>query len=216
METTQGGRSVSSVIALVLAVVALLLSAIPIINNFAFVLAILALIFGFIGLRRTKKGQRRGRKTSIISIVLAVLAAAVVLISQSLYGNVLDKTSKDLDKVGKEAQTSLDKASGKKTNDILGKEVDVTIDTFQVISGQYTTETQLPVKVTNKNSQSKSYSIQIEAVDQSGTRIADDTVYANNLSANQSQDFKAFQYVQSDKVDALKAAKFKVASVSQY
>ena len=202
-------RSISAVVALVLAIVALLLSAIPIINNFAFVLAVLAIIFGFIGLRGTRKKGHTGQTMAIVAMVLAVLAGIIVIASQKFYVDTVDKA-------GKEVQKSVDKATGKNTSDILGKDVEVTLGSFLVVPDQYTTTTNLPVKVTNKLSTSKSYSIQIEAVDQAGTRIAEDTVYANSLGAKQSQDFKAFEYVQSDKVEALKTAKFKVATVSQY
>jgi hypothetical protein len=202
-------RSISTVTALIIAIISLLLSPVPIVNNFAFVLAVIALIFGFIGLRATKKGKKKGRKMAIISLILAVLACAIVLASQKFYGDSLDKAGKDI-------QTSVNNSSGKNTSNLLGKAVTVDIGAFQVTPDQYTTSTSLPVKVTNKENSSKSYSIQIEAVDSSGTRIDDDTVNVNNLGANQSQDFKAFEFVQSDKVDALKTSTFKVASVSQY
>ena len=61
-------------------------------------------------------------------------------------------------------------------------------------------------------SDKKSFSIQIEAVDTSGNRILDDTVYANDLGAGQSQDFEAFKLVSSDKIEALKSATFKIVS----
>lgn len=199
----------SVVIALVLAIVSLVLSPVPIVNNFAFFLALLAIIFGIVGYRKTRKVNKSGRKTVVIALVLAVIAGATVLVSQAFYGNSLDKAGKDI-------QSSLDKASGKKTSDLLGKDVLVTFGSFEATPNQYSTDTQLPVKVTNKNKESKSYSVQVEAVDKSGNRIAEETVYANSLGSNQSQDFKAFQYVASDKVEALKTATFKVASVSQY
>jgi len=143
-------------------------------------------------------------------LVLGVLACVVVLASQAWYGNALDKASKDV-------QTSVDKSSGKKTKQILGKEVDVNLGQFSVTTDQYgVASTDLPVTVTNKDSQPKTYSIQIEAVDQNGKRLTDDTVYANNLGGHQSQDFKSFQYVDPDKVDAVKTAKFRIVSVSQY
>lgn len=207
--TKEVKRSISAVTSLVIAIISLLLSPIPIVNNFAFVLAIIAIIFGLVGLGATKKGKKKGRKMVIISLILAVLACVVVLASQKFYGDALDKTSKDI-------QTSADNSSGKNTSNLLGKAVTVDIGAFQVVPDQYTTNTSLPVKVTNKENSSKSYSIQIEAVDSSGSRIADDTVSANNLGAHQSQDFKAFEFVESGKVDALKTATFKVASVSQY
>jgi hypothetical protein len=201
--------SISSIVGLILGIIGVLLSAVPIINNFAFVLAILALIFGIVGLVRTKNEKKKGRGLAIAAIVLAVIAFIVVLASQKIYSDALTQTSNEIN-------DSLDKSTGKKTDEILGKEVNVDLGEFEATQGEFMTETKLPVKVTNKNSEAKSYSIQIEAVDDSGSRIAEETVYANSLAPNQSQDFKAFEFVQSDKVEALKAAEFKIVSVSQY
>lgn len=68
----------------------------------------------------------------------------------------------------------------------------------------------------NMTDEKKSFSIHIEAVNSDGKRINDDTVYANNLNANQTQEFEAFTLVQSDKVDELKDATFKIVEVSEY
>ena len=61
-----------------------------------------------------------------------------------------------------------------------------------------------------------SFSIQVEAVDANGSRIANDYIYANNLNAGQSQEFKLFEYVESDKLNSMKNATFKIVEVSMY
>lgn len=207
MTKNDESRPLSAVIGLVIAIVALLLSAVPIVNNFAFVLAVVSLVFGFVAMRATKKGKSNGRKMAISVVVLSLLAGVIVLASQSFYSKSLDEASKDV-------QKSVDTATGKNTDELLGKKVDVTLGTFTVNAAEYSSE--LPVKVTNLDSASKSYNIQIEAVDSSNARIAEDTVYANNLGSNQSQNFKAFQFVATDKYESMKAAKFKIVQVSQY
>lgn len=53
-------------------------------------------------------------------------------------------------------------------------------------------------------------------MDEKGTRIAQDTVYMNDLNPNQSGEYKVFEYASRDKLSALKKAKFKVASISMY
>lgn len=80
----------------VIAVVALVLCFVPIINNFAFFLALVGLVFGIIGLVRTRKGASH-KGLAIASIVLAVLSGAGVLVSQSIYSNALDSLSDDLE-----------------------------------------------------------------------------------------------------------------------
>jgi hypothetical protein len=209
----KGKRSISTVIALILGIIALILSPVPIINNFAFVIAIVGLIFGIVGYQKTKNGQKKGRKTSIISIILTVLAGVIVLASQAFYSDAIDDA---VDTADKEAKESFDSSTGKNTDDLLANDVSVEIGKFQVKEDEFMTETTLPVKITNKNSEAKSYEIKIEAVDSTGKRIADDTVYVDNLGASQSQEFKAFQFVESDKVSTLRKAKFKILTVSQY
>lgn len=129
-----------------------------------------------------------------------------------MYSQALNKVSN----AAKNASTSLSNASGDRTAELLKSDVTVTLGQFTVTADQYMTNTELPVTVVNRASDKKSYTIHIEAVDASGNRITDDTVYANDLTAGQKQDFKAFAYVPSDKVDALKAAKFNIVSVSQF
>lgn len=80
----------------VVAVVALVLCFIPIINNFAFFLALVGLVFGIIGLVRTRKGAPR-KGLAIASIIIAVLSGAGVLASQAFYSSALDSLSDDLD-----------------------------------------------------------------------------------------------------------------------
>lgn len=201
--------SASSMTGLILGIIGLLLSAVPIINNFAAVLAIAGLILGIIGLVGTKKGKRRGKGLAITAIILSVLAFVIVLASQALYSSAINSVSKDVNK-------SLDKISGNATAEILGKDVEVTLGTFSAVEGDYSlVTTKLPVTVKNKLTEAKSYTIKIEGVDAKGTRIAEDTVYVDKLGAGQSQELEAFKYVESGKLEALKTATFKVASVSE-
>lgn len=216
MTEIEESKPVSAIVGLVLAIIALLLSAVPIINNFAFVLAVISLVFGIVAMRATKQKSKGGRKLALTVVILSLLAGVIVLASQAFYGNAIDKAGDEIQQSLDEATESADKASGNKTEDLLGKEVDVTFGEIKIVTEDFNSSSSLPVKVTNKNQNAKSYSIQIEAVDANGTRIDEDTVYANNLGSNQSQDLEAFKFVSTDKYDALKTAKFKVISVSQY
>lgn len=201
--------SLSALVGLIIGIIGLLLSAVPIVNNFAAVLAVVGLVFGIVGLVKVMKGKRRGKGLAIAAVIVSALALVVVFASQAFYGSVIDQASK-------EANKSMDRASGAATADILGKDVDVTLGTFSAETDQYgLVTTKLPVKVTNKLGEAKSYTIKIEAVDASGNRIVDDTLYVDKLGANQSQDLEAFKYVDSAKLDAVKSATFKIASVSE-
>lgn len=80
----------------VLAIIGVVLCLIPIVNNVAFALALLGLVFGIIGLVRTSKGAPR-KGLAIAAIVLSVVAGIGVIASQSLYGKVIDEVSDQLD-----------------------------------------------------------------------------------------------------------------------
>jgi hypothetical protein len=76
--------------------VGLLLSFIPIINNFAFVLALVGLVLAIIGLARWRK-VGSGKGLGIAGIIVSVLAAAGVLVSQAVYTAALDDLASELE-----------------------------------------------------------------------------------------------------------------------
>ena len=89
--------------------------------------------------------------------------------------------------------------------------------TFEANKDEYgIVSTKLPITVKNITDKKHSYSIHIEAVDANGKRIADDYVNVNDLGGNQSQDFKAFEAVEEEKVESLKQAQFKIIEASSY
>lgn len=89
--------------------------------------------------------------------------------------------------------------------------------TFEAKKDEYgIVSTKLPITVKNITDKKHSYSIHIEAVDANGKRIADDYVNVNDLGGNQSQDFKAFEAVEEEKVESLKQAQFKIIEASSY
>ncbi len=191
MEGTK--KSGFSTAGLVLGIIGVCTSFIPIINNLSFVMGILAIIFGVIAFA---KKDSKGKVIAVI--ILGIIAVAVTINSQ------------------KELSDAIGTMTGDKTEEILANSVDVTLGNFEVDKGQYTTNTKLTVKVTNKTSENKSFNIQVEAVNPDGSRIMNDYVYANNLNAGQTQNFDIFKLVSSDKIDAMKNATFKVVEASMY
>lgn len=187
--------------ALVLGIIGICLSFIPILNNASFFLGILAVIFVIVSLiKKASKGK------AIAGLILGILSVAITLSLQSSWAESLDKVSNDLDD-----------AAGNNTEEILGSDVDVSIGAFEGSLGDYgIVDSKLPVTVTNKTSKVKSFTIQVEAVDANGSRIATDYIYANSLGANQSQDFDIFTYVSSEDLEAMQSATFNVVEVSMY
>ena len=189
-------KSIAAIVGLILGIIALVLSAMPIINNFAFILGIVGLIFGIVGVVGTRDKKKSGKGIAIAS----------VLASQAVYSAALD-----------EAGAQLDKATGDATEEILGSEVDVTLGDLTMKKGSYgTIESSMPITVKNLTDESHSYQIQVEAINASGDRITQDYAYVTDLGAGQSQTVKAFTYISSDEYDAMKKATGKLVSVSQY
>lgn len=98
-------RKVLGILAIIFGALALLGSWMPIINNFSFILAILALIFGLIGFAVNRK---RPKTLAIIGTVLAVVSIAIVLVTQAMYAKSLDKLGKDVEQAVSSASSSIE------------------------------------------------------------------------------------------------------------
>ena len=197
VETKRSGLCTAG---LVLGVLGLCTSFIPIINNLSFFLGVLAIIFGLLSIKKAKKGKL------VATILIGILAIAITLSAQKSVSDSLNTLSDDLDK-----------ATGNSTEEVLKNDVDVVLGDFEVIEGEYgLNETKLTVKLTNKTNETKSFSIQVEAVDDSGNRINQDYISANNLTAGQSQEFEIFTFVSSDQIEAMKSAKFNIVEASVF
>lgn len=98
-------RKVLGILAIIFGALALLGSWMPIINNFSFILAILALVFGLIGFAVNRK---RPKTLAIIGTVLAVVSIAIVLVTQAMYAKSLDKVSKDVEQAVSSASSSIE------------------------------------------------------------------------------------------------------------
>lgn len=100
--------------------------------------------------------------------------------------------------------------------DVMEKYADVTFGEFTVQSNGYFDETSLEVTVKNKSQTQSTFYITIEAVDENGTRIETDTVFADRLNPGQEVCLKAFEYINPDKMEAFKSAEFKVLEAERF
>ena len=200
-ESVEKNSSGLATAGMVLGIIGAVLSFIPIINNIAFFIGILALIFGIIGIvKKTGKGK------AIAGVVLGILSIVITLAMQSAVSDAIDETSKELDKI-----------TGNSTEEVLKTEVNVTLGDLQISKDEYgLTDSKMVVTVKNITDKKKSYSLHIEAVDANGNRIHEDYVYANDLSAGQTQNFEIFTYIEDSKIDAMKAATFNIIEASAY
>jgi hypothetical protein len=82
--------------ALVVAIIAVLLCWVPIVNNFAAVLAVVGLALGVPALISARRGKRGGSGLAMASVILSVLAIVGVLATQALYVSVIDDVSDEI------------------------------------------------------------------------------------------------------------------------
>lgn len=199
--TENKSRSGLSTAGMVIGIISVVLSFIPIINNIAFFIGILALIFGIIGIVK-----KAGTGKAIAGVVLGIISIVITLSMQSAVSDAIDDTSKELDKI-----------TGNSTEEVLKTEANVTLGDLQISKDEYgITNSKMVVTVKNITDKKRSYSFHIEAIDTSGNRINEDYVYANGLSAGQTQEFEIFTYIEDSKIDAMKAATFKIIEASAY
>ncbi|MBP3841452.1 MAG: hypothetical protein IK997_05005 [Bacilli bacterium] len=186
----------------VLSAIAIVFCFIPIINAISYILGVLALVFSIISLvsKKSKKGL------PIAAIIITILAFVFASVMNQATGKAIEETSKDLDKL-----------SGESTEEVLKKDVQITLGDLSITTDEYGfNETEMVVTVKNITKNKKSYSFHIEAVDSNGQRINEDYVYVNDLAAGQSTSEKIFTYIEDEKIEAMKNAKFKIVEASVY
>lgn len=205
--TTKDKTNGLAIAALVLGIIALVLSLIPVIRYISYIVGPIGLILGIIALTKKQK-----KEMSIAAIVLAIVAILIVVIAQIRFNrkvNIINDALSDL-------SSSLDDAFADKTEEILAKELDVTLGDFVVTEGTWSSSTEMKVTLKNKSDKQKSFTVQIEAIDANGNRIDDYSVYTSNLGSGQSVEEKAFTWVTDEKLPSMKTATFRIINISSY
>lgn len=206
-----------AVAALVLGILGAVLCLIPIVNVFALILGIIALPLGIVGWVGAKKGARSGLGISIAGTVLAGLTIFGFVASYVLLAAAADTFVKETNKVSSQVDKEVDKASGKATNTVLKNDLDLKLGKFTATKDDLGLDTTvMVVDVTNKSAKKQSFDFQVEAVDATGSRIADDTGMVSDLAPGQHTKVKLFELVDSGQVASLKQATFKVIEASAY
>ncbi len=86
-----------AIASMVLGIIALLLSWVPIINNVAAVVAVVALGLGIPALLRARRGTHGGKGMAITGLITSLVAIVVVILSQAFYASVIDEVERSLD-----------------------------------------------------------------------------------------------------------------------
>lgn len=89
--STQGAsRPVASIVALVLGILAFIVSWVPIVNNFAFVVGAIGVVFAIVGAIGVFRGKRVGKALAIAALVVNIVSIVAVLGTQSMYSAAID------------------------------------------------------------------------------------------------------------------------------
>lgn len=196
-------RSVGAIIGLIVGIVALLGSWVPIFNNFAFILALVGLVFSIVGLVGVLRGKKSGKGLSIAAVIVCVLSCAVVLGTQSMFSATLDAASGDVTEDVATAESNDSKRPAEEAKYVISGEK-MTKDSYSVkIAGTFTN---------NTDEDMNSVSIEYVLYDKDGTQV--DTAFAttSNLKAGGTWKFEAIG-MSSDPSDV---KKFERADVTAY
>ena len=98
-------RKVLGILAIIFGAIALFGSWMPIINNLSFVIAVLALILGLIGLAINRK---RPKMLAIIGTVLAVVSMVIVIATQLMYARALNNAAKNVEETVSSVSSSIE------------------------------------------------------------------------------------------------------------
>ena len=98
-------RKVLGILAIIFGAIALFGSQMPIINNLSFVIAILALILGLIGLAINRK---KPKMLAIIGTVLAVVSMVIVIATQLMYARALNNAAKSVEDTVSSVSSSIE------------------------------------------------------------------------------------------------------------
>ncbi|MBD1491130.1 CD20-like domain-containing protein [Weissella confusa] len=105
MEKTNEKKLVG-IIALVFAIMGLVLSWVPIVNNIAAVFAVIGIILGVIALIINRKNKKT---IALVSTILAIVSIIIVLATQSMYSKAVDHAGKAFSSGVSSAMSSSDK-----------------------------------------------------------------------------------------------------------
>ncbi len=158
--------SAMAIAGLVIGIIALITSALPIINNASFFLGLLGAVFAVVGTVAAVRGTRRGKGLAIAALVVCIASIVVVLATQSLYSAAIDEslsTQGSSDGAASQAAPSTDGQGA--SQDEVSSEYAVTIDDCTTTT-DYAGEPAIVVTYTFENNSDKATSFMVAIDDE--------------------------------------------------
>ena len=130
----KGPKSGLAIAAMVIGIIAAVLSPLPIINNLAFIIAAVALVLGIIAFVGIRKKGLGGKGMAIAGIVLGVVSLVVVLGTQAMYGAALDSVSEAISGGSSaSAESTAPESEPAASDESAERKYEVTIDSCNVV-----------------------------------------------------------------------------------
>lgn len=168
---------------IVIGIMAILGSWVPILNNVTFFVGLIGLVLSIVGVIKCMRGKSSGKGVSIAGIALNVIAMALVLATQGLYGAAIDSVTDS----GADAVTYSQNGKSATTKD--GLKITVNSVTPNV-KDDYSSDKLTRVSVTYKNTGDEKASINPydwKGVTKSGEEV-DVTLFTSDKKALESKD----------------------------
>lgn len=158
------GRSIAAIVALVLGIVAIVMSWMPFINNIAFFIGAIGLIVAIVGVIGVLRGKKTGKVLAIVALVVNIASIAIVFGTQSMYSAAIDEAMNGPSATGT-SESAGDDEPASFTDLAVGTSVDlengltVSVDAVQTGLENYDGSTVIGVQVTytNNGEESASY-----------------------------------------------------------
>lgn len=193
-------KSVAAIVAIVVGVIALATSFMPIINNASFFLALVGTVFAIVALVGTLRGKRSGKGLAIASLIVNVLAAIVVLATQSAYSAAIDNAMVDTSDGTVESSSDATDGSGDASTDSSEAQ-----DSKYSITDEQLTEdgyiTKITGTYTNTSGKELSYvELDYNLYDSDGAQIGTAFTNTTNLADGASWKFEALCSKDADEI----------------
>ena len=179
------GTSGTAIAGLVLGIIAVVSSWIPIVNNLSFVIAVVGLALAIVGVVGTVRGRRAGKGLAIAALVVNLVAAGIVLATQSAMSAAIDEATSGMVSTEDVADQSQPAADAPAADDpaYAIADVQMTGDDYSVtISGTFT----------NNSDHDVSYvQLTYRLLDAEGAQLGTALANTNNLAAGGTWKFEA-------------------------
>jgi len=179
------------------------------VSHYVSILAALAIMIGSYVLKNTRgTKERTSRRIALAAVILAFATILSCLTSILVYTSTIKKVADNIT-----AMTDT-----KSVEEFLRNDIDIVFGTpTPTISGSGKQLIEVPVTITNKKSDAQDYIIVYDAVNETGERIAQNSIYTVRLGAEQTQEYKStFYYLDAAQLAAMPNATFKITSIMEH